>query len=429
MHQMNAPSHDRVRQNDGVEAPAPPAIERASVRLVRGLRGAPLSAKALAFAALRLVHGELDITLPDGRTLRFGAGAGPHAHIIVRDWRFARRALAGGDVGLAESYMAEEWDTPDLSAVLELFAMNFDALGEVARGNPVVKAVNGVRHMLNANTKTGSKRNILAHYDLGNAFYARWLDATMTYSSARFTGPGQSLEEGQIAKYQGIADQLQLRPDQHVLEIGSGWGGFAEYAAKTRGAKVTGVTISDAQYEFARKRIFEAGLAERVDFRLMDYRDIDGRYDGVASIEMFEAVGERYWPVYFQKIHDVLAPGKRAALQIITIDDSMFQRYRRRADFIQRYVFPGGMLPSIPRLRQETAAAGLAWDQSVTFGHAYAQTLSEWAKRFLTAWRDIKGQGFDERFRRLWTFYLSYCEAGFRTGRIDVGQFALVRSG
>jgi cyclopropane-fatty-acyl-phospholipid synthase len=376
MHQMTAPSHDGVTQNDGAEAPIPVAIERACARLVRGLKGAPLSAKALAFAALRLVHGELDITLPDGRTLRFGAGAGPHAHIIVRDWRFARRALAGGDVGLAESYMAEEWDTPDLSAVLELFAMNFDALGEVARGNPVVKAVNGVRHMLNANTKTGSKRNILAHYDLGNAFYARWLDPTMTYSSARFTGPGQSLEEGQIAKYQGIADQLQLQPDQHVLEIGSGWGGFAEFAAKTRGAKVTGVTISDAQYEFARKRIFEAGLAERVDFRLMDYRDIKGHYD-----------------------------------------------------FIQRYVFPGGMLPSIPRLRQETAAAGLAWDQSVTFGHAYAQTLSEWAKRFLTAWRDIKGQGFDERFRRLWTFYLSYCEAGFRTGRIDVGQFAFVRSG
>jgi cyclopropane-fatty-acyl-phospholipid synthase len=402
--------------------------ERANVRLVRSLPGVPLTAKALALAALRLVHGSLDIVLPNGRTLRFGAvKPGPHALIFVRDWRFAQRALSGGDVGLAESYMAEEWDTPDLSAVLEMFAMNFDALGEVARGNPIVKAVNGMRHAFNANTKTGSKRNILAHYDLGNRFYARWLDASMTYSSARFTGPGQSLEEGQIAKYAGIADQLRLQPDQHLLEIGSGWGGFAEYAAKERGAKVTGLTISNAQYEFARKRIFDAGLAERVDFKLMDYRDVEGSFDGVASIEMFEAVGERYWPVYFGKVHDVLKPGGRAALQIITIDDHMFERYRTRADFIQRYVFPGGMLPSIARLRRETEAAGLAWDQSVTFGQAYARTLSEWADRFRAAWREIKNEGFDERFKRLWTFYLSYCEAGFRTGRIDVGQFALVK--
>jgi cyclopropane-fatty-acyl-phospholipid synthase len=288
--------------------------------------------------------------------------------------------------------------------------------------------VNRLRHGLRGNSRAGARRNIHAHYDLGNEFYARWLDPSMTYSSARYEAPGQPLQAAQEAKYASLARQMALAADHHVLEIGCGWGGFAEFAAREVKAKVTAITISQAQFEFARKRMHDQGLAERADIRLVDYRDVEGRFDRVASIEMFEAVGEKYWPAYFGKIREALKPGGRAGLQIITIRDDLYAGYRRRADFIQKYIFPGGMLPSEARLREVTERAGLAWEGVSRFGQHYADTLAEWAQRFEGAWGDIVGLGFDERFRRLWRFYLSYCEAGFRTGRTDVVQLSLARA-
>jgi cyclopropane-fatty-acyl-phospholipid synthase len=374
-------------------------------------------------------YGRLAFVLPSGRVLQIeGKKSGPDARLIVRDFRFVSRVLAAGDIGFGEGFMAGEWDTPDLSALLEAFTANLDRLTRLLEGNLFVRAINILLHSLNRNNRRGSRRNILAHYDLGNAFYSRWLDPSMTYSSARYERPGQSLSEAQRNKYASLARQIGLGPDNHVLEIGCGWGGFAEFAAGEVGAKVTGITISPSQYEFARKRLFEQGLAEKADIRLVDYRDVEGRFDRVASIEMFEAVGEEYWPAYFRKISDVLSPGGRAGLQIITIRDELFEGYRNRADFIQKYIFPGGMLPSETRLRQETARAGLEWSDIVRFGQNYADTLAEWASRFEGAWEEIKGLGFDERFRRLWRFYLSYCEAGFRTERTNVVQLSLAKS-
>jgi cyclopropane-fatty-acyl-phospholipid synthase len=374
-------------------------------------------------------YGRLAFVLPSGRVLQIeGKKSGPDARLIVRDFRFVSRVLAAGDIGFGEGFMAGEWDTPDLSALLEAFTANLDRLTRLLEGNLFVRAINILLHSLNRNNRRGSRRNILAHYDLGNAFYSRWLDPSMTYSSARYERPGQSLSEAQRNKYASLARQIGLGPDNHVLEIGCGWGGFAEFAAGEVGAKVTGITISPSQYEFARKRLFEQGLAEKADIRLVDYRDVEGRFDRVASIEMFEAVGEEYWPAYFRKISDVLSPGGRAGLQIITIRDELFEGYRNRADFIQKYIFPGGMLPSETRLRQETARAGLEWSDIVRFGQNYADTLAEWARRFEGAWDDIKGLGFDERFRRLWRFYLSYCEAGFRTERTNVVQLSLTKT-
>jgi len=310
---------------------------------------------------------------------------------------------------------------------LEAFTANLDRLSQLLQGGVVYRLINFLAHWLHRNSRTGARRNILAHYDLGNAFYSRWLDPSMTYSSARYERPGQPLSEAQRNKYASLARQIGLGPDHHVLEIGCGWGGFAEFAAGEIGAKVTGITISPAQYEFARKRMFDQGLAERAQIRLVDYRDVQGEFDRVASIEMFEAVGEEYWPLYFRKIRDVLSPGGRAGLQIITIRDELFAHYRQRADFIQKYVFPGGMLPSERRLKEETERAGLEWRDIVRFGQNYADTLAEWAARFEGAWDDIRGLGFDERFRRLWRFYLGYCEAGFRTERTNVVQLSLVK--
>ena len=306
--------------------------------------------------------------------------------------------------------------------------MNFDRLARFFLGNPVVRAVNFIGHSLHANTRKGSRKNIHAHYDLGNAFYGQWLDPTMTYSSARYSRDGEPLELAQANKYRSLAQGMGLERDQSVLEIGCGWGGFAEYAAKEVGAKVTGITISQEQFDFARKRIFEQGLAERAEIRMVDYRDVQGQFDRVASIEMFEAVGERYWPTYFGKIRDVLRPGGRAGLQIITIRDEIFESYRRRADFIQKYIFPGGMLPSEARLKDVTGETGLAWTGITRFGQDYADTLAEWGRRFESAWDGIAALGFDERFRKLWRFYLSYCEAGFRTERTNVVQLSLSRA-
>jgi cyclopropane-fatty-acyl-phospholipid synthase len=402
----------------------------------KAFRGLPALADApRAFrAALRSMArnwmvGSLTFVTPKGDELPLlGGEPGPDARLIVRDFRFMRRVLASGDIGFAEGFMAGEWDTPDLSRLLEVLAINFSRLQRVTLGNPLMWTIERVRHALHGNSRKGSKRNIHAHYDLGNAFYSRWLDPTMTYSSAYFAQPGQPLAQAQRNKYRTLAEGMDLQQGHSVLEVGCGWGGFAEFAAAEVGAQVTAITISREQFDFAKRRMFEQGLAERADIRLIDYRDVEGQFDRVASIEMFEAVGERYWPAYFGEINKRLAPAGRAGLQIITIQDQLFEGYRRRADFIQKYVFPGGMLPSEARLQEETARAGLDWTGVVRFGQHYADTLAQWGERFEAAWDDIRQLGFDERFRRLWRFYLSYCEAGFRTGRTDVVQLSLAKA-
>ncbi|MBX3428928.1 MAG: class I SAM-dependent methyltransferase [Hyphomonadaceae bacterium] len=399
---------------------------RATSGLIAGLK-APASAKAVLLALLQLRGGSAAITLPDGRMLMFGDRDRPSVDFRIHSYQFARRVLTSGDIGFAEGLMAGEWESQDLSALLTLLASNVERFTRLLEGGPIGKAMHWLRHLSNANTKRGSRRNILAHYDLGNAFYSAWLDASMTYSSARFDAQVRDLEAGQRAKYKALAEHLDLKAGDHVLEIGCGWGGFAEFAAREYGARVTGITISDEQLAYARTRMEKAGLSDRVEIRRQDYRDVEGQFDKVASIEMFEAVGEKYWPAYFGKIADVLKPGGRAGLQIITIKDELFDKYRRRADFIQRYVFPGGMLASIDRLKEETAKVGLVWRQAEAFGQSYAETLAEWAKRFKAKWSDIRAMGFDERFKQLWLFYLSYCEAGFRTGRTDVVQLELAK--
>ena len=404
-------------------------VIRANRQTLAGLKGVPAFFRVGALALLRARRGCISFDLPDGRRVVFDHDVpGPSAHVVVHEYEFARRALAGGDVGFAEAYMDQQWSTDDLAAVLEFFSENFEAAGQLAVGGWLVKWANRLRHMLNRNSRAQAKRNIMAHYDLGNAFYERWLDPSMTYSSALYTSPNQSLEQAQKSKYAGIADRIEAGPDSRLLEIGCGWGGFAEFAAKERGAHVTCLTISEAQAEYARARIQREGLSERVDIRLQDYRDHDGSYDGVASIEMFEAVGESYWPSYFGKIRDVLKEGGRAALQIITIRDELFERYRTRADFIQRYIFPGGMLPSEAKLKDQFDEAGLRYDGTHYFGQDYALTLKHWTRSFSEAWPDIEPLGFDEPFRRMWMFYLAYCEAGFRNGRINVGQFQLSKA-
>ena len=418
--------------DNGVSALAPPPAteppaERATPALIAALR-APASFKACCIAALNVRGGRMIMVLPTGRQLAFGDAEIPTCLMQVKDFAFAQRILAGGDIGLAEGYMAGEWDTPDLSAVLIFLNGNVERIIKVFRGNPLIRVMNAFTNLSKENTREGSRKNILAHYDLGNRFYSAWLDKTMTYSSARYDRVTcGDLANAQLEKYRALARHIDLKPGEHVLEIGCGWGGFAEVAVKEFGARVTGLTISDEQHAFATERMQAAGIADQVDIRLQDYRDVQGPFDKVASIEMFEAVGEKYWPAYFAKIAEVLKPGGRAGLQIITIRDDLFERYRTRVDFIQQYVFPGGMLPSLARLDEETKRAGLTRDGVDKFGVSYAETLAEWGRRFRAAWGDIGPLGFDDRFKRLWQFYLSYCEAGFRTGNTDVVQIALAK--
>ncbi|MEI2736307.1 MAG: cyclopropane-fatty-acyl-phospholipid synthase family protein [Rhodoblastus sp.] len=382
--------------------------------------------KVLDFASL-IENGKLEIAMPDGRVFSFGGAApGPQARMDIHDLAFAR-AFAHGDIGVAESYMRGEWSTPDLTAFLEVFCVNQHAIARMLAGKPFVRAAQMAWHWLHRNTRAGARRNIHAHYDLGNSFYAKWLDASMTYSSALDLGADGDLRDAQERKYRALADALDAREGQHILEIGCGWGGFAEHAARERGCRVTALTISKEQFDFARERVHKAGLAERVDVRMQDYRDERGVYDGVASIEMFEAVGEAYWPAYFAQVRDRLASGGRAALQIITIDEEIFPRYRRELDFIRRYIFPGGMLPTRTILEKLGAGHDLALVAQRAFGRDYALTLAQWRDRFRAAWPDIVQQGFDERFRRLWEYYLSYCEAGFRSGAIDVRHIIFAR--
>ena len=382
------------------------------------LKGMPRLAKIAAGLALKIRYGTLDITFPDGRSFRIaGQEPGPHGVAKIHNWRFFQMAVKGGDVGVGEAFMAGYWSSPDVTTFLEVFCINQATALEVLQGRPLTRFFLSLRHWLNANTKRGSKRNISAHYDLGNAFYREWLDPSMTYSSAIYSADAKDLEAAQEEKYASLVRQTGIQPDHTVLEIGCGWGGFAEHVAKTVGANVRGLTISKEQYDYARERIFNAGLNEKVDIVFQDYRDEKGVYDRIASIEMFEAVGEKYWSTYFEKVSNCLKPGGKAGLQIITIQDRMFEDYRSGTDFIQRYIFPGGMLPPPTRLAEIGKSIGLDLTEQKIFGQDYARTLSEWRQRFRTAWPQIRPMGFDDRFKRLWEFYLHYCEAGFRAGQ------------
>jgi len=382
---------------------------------------------ALGFGS-RLGRGTLDVTLPDGRVIRLGGrDPGPAAAMKLYNYGFASRLINAGDIGIAEAYLNGDWDTPDLTQFLYLFCVNHELIQAMLGDKPLIRFLQAVRHWFNRNTKRQARRNIYAHYDIGNAFYSAWLDPSMTYSSALYEGEAVDLTAAQNNKYRRLAEAIDLQPGQKLLEIGCGWGGFAEYVAKTFGAKVVGLTISKEQRDFAQQRIQEAGLAEKVEIKLQDYRDERARYDRIASIEMIEAVGEQFWPKYFSQLRDRLLPGGLAGIQAITIQDSMFQTYRREVDFIQRYVFPGGMLPSPQVLKSLGERFGVPVIRERIFGQDYAKTLAIWRNNFRAAWPNLTKLGFDDRFRRLWEYYLAYCEAGFLSGNIDVRQVVFAK--
>jgi cyclopropane-fatty-acyl-phospholipid synthase len=382
-----------------------------------------LSARFVLKALERLSIGRLTLSLPDGSTRTFGAAEdGPQAEMHVRNWRFFRHVLLDGDMGLAESYMDGDCDSPDLPKLIALLAENQQALGGMTRANLLHTLALKFLHRRRDNSRVGAKRNIHAHYDLGNNFYRLWLDRTMSYSSALYGGErAKSLEAAQTDKYERILARLGAKQGDSILEIGCGWGGFAETAAR-RGMHVTAVTISKEQLDYARERVQRAGLADRVDLQFRDYRDVEGRYDHIVSIEMVEAVGERYWPDYFAVLKRHVAPGGSALVQAIVIADEFFEGYRRRPDFIQTYIFPGGMLLSPQRLGEQCRKAGLKIAELYSFGLDYAHTLETWLGRFDEVSDQVAGLGFDERFRRMWRYYLAYCAASFSTRRTDVLQ-------
>ena len=388
----------------------------------------PLWARLLCGWADRIAAGQLTIRFPNGDT-HFAQGAlpGPSASLNVRSAKLVWKLASGGGLGFARAYLDGDWDTPDLGAVLQLGVVNEAALGTVLDAPGPIRLVAFLRHRLRANTRAGSRRNIAFHYDLGNDFYRHWLDETMTYSSALFLDEEMSLADAQRAKYARIVEALDLGPDDHVLEIGCGWGGFAEYAAAETGCRVTGLTLSHEQAEFARERLAQAGLADKAEIRLQDYRDCTGQFDKIVSIEMFEAVGEKNWPTYFDALWALLKPGGRAVVQVITIADEHFADYRRNADFIQTYIFPGGMLPSPSAFTSVATERGLAVLDQNFFGADYDRTLLAWDRAFAAAWHRIEPLGFDARFKRMWRYYLHYCATGFRSGTIDVAQFLLAR--
>ena len=391
----------------------------------------PAIAKLFYSLIKRLDRGSLTFTSPEGHTTMFrGTQPGPHADLRITDWHVASEAIKSAEIGVAESYRDGRMFTSDLTAFLTLCVENEKALEAVFYGKPLVALLFRVKHLLRANTRAQAKKNISAHYDMSNEFYQLWLDETMSYSSAVFNGnPGQSMASAQSAKYERILDVLKPQPGETILEIGCGWGGFAEYAAKSRGVKVTGITLSTAQLEFAEKRIADAKLDHLVDLQLIDYRDVVGQFDYVVSIEMFEAVGERYWATYFKTVRDRLKPDGRAVIQSITIAEEVFARYRETSDFIREYIFPGGMLAPIPRFIADAKKAGLVAGEPYRFGLDYAETLKWWLHRVNSKVSEIKPLGFDEKFLQIWRFYLCYCEAGFRTGRTDVMQIELRREG
>ncbi|MDA7426014.1 SAM-dependent methyltransferase [Thalassococcus lentus] len=378
--------------------------------------------------ASEMNNGRLDFVLPDGRRFRAeGKNPGPVAELDIHNADIFARLIREGDLGFCEAYMDGWWSTPDLMAFMDLVHADNDDLYDGFPGMGLVRAYEQLRFWLQSNSKRQAKKNISYHYDLGNDFYGLWLDDTMTYSSALYEDTQQSLEDAQIAKYKSMVDQMGAQPGDHVLEIGCGWGGFAEYAAKERGLRVTGLTISEEQFKYAQDRIAKAGLSDLVTFKLQDYRDEKGTYDGIASIEMFEAVGEKYWPVYFEAVRDRLKPGAQATLQIITVQHRRWEVYKRGVDFIQKYIFPGGMLPSPVVLRQEVEKAGLEVSKSIEFGESYSITLRQWFDTFNEKWEDVAKLGFDERFKRMWNFYLTSCAATFHSGNCDVTQITITK--
>ena len=392
-------------------------------------RGAPIDGfgvRLLGKLLTGLRHGRLRIVLPSGAVLdKCGAEPGPEATIVIKRWRMLRSVLLGGDIGFAEAFMNGDWTTPDLTAVIRFAAKNADALAPAIQGSRFVRFFHRVGHLFNANSKRGSRRNIEAHYDLGNDFYRQWLDDTMLYSSAIWDENTPSLEAAQALKLKTIREKLELSGGERVLEIGCGWGALAASLAAEADAKMTGITLSPSQLAWARDAVAKTPKGDQVDLRLQDYRDVDGRFDRIVSIEMFEAVGEAYWPSYFQTLARCLTRRGKAVLQIITIEEKKFQTYRRETDFIQKYVFPGGFLPSDSALVAEIGKAGLRLKAVDHFGKSYARTLAEWRIRFKAQWANIAPLGFDQRFHRLWEYYLCYCEAGFEEGSIDVGLYTI----
>ena len=386
---------------------------------------------ARAFAMLKGMNtGRIDFVLPDGRRFRAeGAKPGHVAEVHIHNNDLFARLIREGDLGFCDAYLDEWWSTPDLQAFMDWVHADNDAIYDGFPGMGLVRNFEKFRFWLQRNHREQAKKNISYHYDLGNEFYGLWLDDTMTYSSALFETGQESHEAAQIAKYASMVDEMGVSAGDHILEIGSGWGGFAEYAAKERGLKVTGLTISEKQFKYAQDRIEKAGLSDLVDFKLQDYRDERGTYDGIASIEMFEAVGQKYWPTYFETVRDRLKPGKNATLQIILVQDHRWDVYRRGVDFIQKYIFPGGMLPSPKALRDQITQAGLGIERSVEFGPSYNITLRRWHDTFNAKWDQIAAMGFDDRFRRMWNFYLTSCAATFDSANCDVTQITIKRPG
>ena len=361
----------------------------------------------------KIINGSLEVVFPNGemRCIK-GKHTGPKAKITLKRWRALQRLFLGGSIGFARSFIEDDWSSPDLVAVIELASRNRKTLNTQIRGARWIKSLNRLKHRFQANTRKGSLRNIQFHYDLGNDFYAAWLDPSMTYSAAIFEKGDNSLEAAQVRKYRKLLKLLNPKPGDRILEIGCGWGGFAETAASEFGVHVTGITLSEEQYGYAKARMKKKGLENMVSIRLKDYRDLTKTYDHVVSIEMFEAVGEQYWGKYFSKIHEVLKPGGKAALQIITIDDDLFENYRRDVDFMQTYIFPGGMLPSLSALNEEVVKADLIWGKAKGYRQHYAKTLKEWQTRFEAAYdKGNLPEGFDETFKKSGCFILPIVRA------------------
>lgn len=360
---------------------------------------------------------------------QLGDQSAPKALVEVRDGRFWRMLAAGGSVGAGEAYVAGLWESPDLVAVIRVLAANREVLDRMERGGARLYGwmLKGM-HRLARNSLSGSRRNIAAHYDLGNPFFQRWLDARMQYSSGLFLQPGESLEQAQLNKLERIADRLELGPDDHLLEIGTGWGGLAIYMARTRGCRVTTTTISREQHQYAEAAVREAGLADRVTVLLRDYRELDGQFDKLVSVEMIEAVGAEYLDTYLATIEARLKPGGRALIQAITIEDHRYQAALRSVDFIKRYIFPGSFIPSVSAITASMArATRLGLIELFDFGDSYALTLNHWRRRFEAEWEAIRAMGFDETFRRRWRFYLAYCEGGFAERAISDVHLLLAR--
>ncbi len=393
---------------------------------------APAAARAVLGMLDQLRHGTLELKLPDGSMRHFGQGQ-PHASMRIHDWSTLGRTLKSGDIGFAEGFIASEWDSPDVTALLELLIANREVLEGVLYGSWWGSLLYRVKHLLHRNSRRGSEKNIHAHYDLGNDFYSQWLDAGMSYSSAWFDGDlTRTMDQAQHAKMRRALEQAGVSQGSRVLEIGCGWGGLAEVAARDFGARVTGVTLSREQLRWAQQRLANAGLAAQCDLRYQDYRDLGPEFqskpfDAVVSIEMFEAVGQEYWESYFDTLQRCLKPGGRACIQTITIRDDLFERYSRSTDFIQQYIFPGGLLPSQSCFEAQARSAGFTVERVLAFGTDYAETLKRWRSDFLQRAQEVQAQGFDARFMRIWEFYLAYCEAAFTRGNTNVLQFTLRR--